>query len=101
LKLAYLQVQHHETAQAQQVEQKIDSKLLAAHLDRILAADERKADSELQKEIANVIDQGALQLPLACFFGEGEELEIVRVLDDLLRQLRLRSRQSAAKFVSA
>ena len=97
MKLAYLEVRRHEGAQAQVVEQEIDSKLFAAHLNRILAAYESEADAEFQKKVAEVIDQCPLQLALACLFGEGAELEVVWVLDALLRELRLRSWQSAGE----
>ena len=48
-----------------------------------------------------MIDQGALQIPLVRLFRKGEKLEIVRVLDDLLRKLRLRSRQGAGEVGGA
>ncbi len=69
------------------VEQEIYTKFLASDLDRILAANKGKPYPKFQKKVAQVCNQGAFQIPLTGFFSEGEKLEIVRVLDDLLSKL--------------
>ena len=45
-----------------------------------------------------MIDQGALQLLLPCLLGKREELKVVWVLHDLLRELRLTSRHGAGEI---
>ena len=64
---------------------------------RILASDKRKSDTEFQQEVTEVINQSAFQIPLMRLFSKGEKLEVVRVLDDLLRKLRLGGRQGASE----
>ena len=72
------------------IEEQINAEILATHLQRILASDKRKPDSEFQQKVTEMIDQAAFQIPLVRLFGKGEKLEVVRVFDDLLCKLRLR-----------
>ena len=50
LELSHLEVEDDEAAEAQVIEQEIETKLIAAHLKRVLAADECKALTELEEE---------------------------------------------------
>jgi hypothetical protein len=60
---------------------------------RSSTADEGKADAQLEHEVAEVLDQPALPLPLAGRVGQGEEVEDVGVFEDLLGQVGLHGRQ--------
>lgn len=85
-----LQVDHDKAAQTKMIEQQVDIVVLAAHFQGNLLADKGEARAQLQQELADVVEQGPLQLPLGCFGAEGEEVEVVGVLDDLDGQVRLR-----------
>ncbi len=43
------------------VEQQVEVEILAAHLQRVLAADEGEADSRLEQELSNVFEQAAFR----------------------------------------
>ena len=77
------------SAKPEVTKQQVNTKFLSTDFERVLAADKGEADTELQEEIADMLDQGALEFTLSGFWGEAQEIEVVGVLDDLLRQLRL------------
>ena len=77
------------------VKKQVEAKLLAADFEWILAADEGKSHAKLQQKIADVLDESAFELTLLDLSCEGEEVEVVRVLNDLLGQFRLRRGQRA------
>jgi hypothetical protein len=93
LEVGDLQVDDHVAAQLQVVEEQVDAEFLAADLQQILAADEREADAELEQEGTDMFEQAALQLSLLRVGAQGQEVEVVWVLENLLRQLGLRRRQ--------
>src|SRR5262245_53178765 len=74
-------------------EQEVEEEVLAADLELHLAADEREADAELEEEVAHVRYESALEVSLLRLGPEGEEVEDVRVLQRLLREVRARRRQ--------
>jgi hypothetical protein len=52
-------------------------------------ADEGEAAAEFEKQIAQMSEQTSLQLPLLERVGQGKEIEVVGIAQDLLRQVRL------------
>src|SRR5262249_37349098 len=95
LERAALEVNDHEAAQAEVVEQQVQGKVLTADFQVILLADKRAPDTQLQEELAEVLDQPLLHHGLLGGVGQGEEVERVGVLEDLTGQVRLRRREGA------
>ncbi|MNV66993.1 hypothetical protein D3C71_1597750 [compost metagenome] len=94
LELARLQFDHHVAAQLEVVEQQVDEKLLAAHVQQHLPPDESKARTQLQQEIGDVLYQRILDLAFLCFIAQAEEIEAVRIFQRLDGQIGLRCRQA-------
>src|SRR5689334_11047555 len=80
-------------AQLEVVEKKIEVVVAACELEMDLPADEREAAAELEQEALNLIDQGLLDLTLPPRIGGAEEVEEVRVLEDLLGHVGIVRRQ--------
>jgi len=61
-----------------------DSNILiyAADLDGVMAADEAKVAAEFDEEILEAFDEGVMEVGLGIVFGEVEEFDEVRVLED-------------------
>ena len=57
----------------------------------VLAADEREALAKLEQQRAKIVQQTALELPLRDVHGRRQELEIVRILEQLAGEVRLRT----------
>jgi hypothetical protein len=58
-----------------------------------LPAHESKALAQFEQEPRDVVQQALLQLALGRILAQRQEVEVVGVLDDLPRQVRLRRRQ--------
>ena len=69
------------------VEEQVDIKGLVADHQRNLAADEGEAAAQLEQQIAEVEQQAAFELALLIVVGQGEEVEVVGVAQDLLRHI--------------
>src|SRR5690606_746865 len=92
--LACLQFDHHVAAQLEVVEQQVDEKLLAAHVQQHLPANEGEARTQLQQEIGDVLYQRLLDFAFSCFLAQAEKIEAVRVFQRLDGQIGLRCRQA-------
>ena len=79
------------------VEKHVDPEVFAANLDRVLASNECKPHAELEKEPPQMFQEPGLQFSLAGILREREEVEVVWVLEYLLRQVRLRRRQGSGE----
>ena len=58
-----LQLDDHIGTQSEMVEEQINAEFLTSYLDRILTADKRKADPQLQEKVSKVIYKRPLQVP--------------------------------------
>jgi hypothetical protein len=85
-----LQIDNNKTAELQMIEEKIDEEIASAYFQPILTGDEREAHAQLQKEVLQVCQQVLFQFSFPSIFAERQEIECVRVLRDLLSQIRLR-----------
>ena len=83
--------------QTEVIEEQIDVEGLAVHLERHLATDEGEAAAQLQQKIAQMFEETTLELPLFGGRAQGQKLERVWVLEDLLRQVGLRCRQRSVE----
>ena len=83
------------------VEEEVDTEVLPAHFERILTADKRKADPQLQKELPDVLQEPGLEIPFLSLLRKCQEIEVVRVLQELLGQVGLWGRKRRLKLVSA
>ena len=91
------QVDYHERPEFEVVKEEIDVEIAATDLQVHLAADEGKADTEFQEELADVIQESTFELPLTCIVGKREKVKIVGVLQDLMGKVGLGQRQGAFK----
>src|SRR3954471_17042109 len=64
----------------------------------MLAADEGKSFPHLEKEVLDPNDKGPLQVSFLSVVGERQKVELVGVLQDLLREVRRWRRQRAIKI---
>ena len=81
------------------VEQQVQVEVVAAHLQVVLAANEREAFPQFQQEAPDVFKQAAFQIPLVRLTAEREEVEVVRVFEKLLGEVGLRRRQGTVEVV--
>jgi hypothetical protein len=79
----------------------LDAPLLPANLHMMLAADERETLAHLKQEVPDPYQQRAFQIPLPGIRRDRQTIELVRVLDDLLRQSDSAGGKMRAKFVTA
>ena len=86
---AFLQVDDHEAAQAQVVEQQVDVEVLLADVEVILPPDEGEALAEFQQELLQVGQQAGFQFALVEGLFEREEVEDVGVFEGLARPGRI------------
>ena len=76
------------------VEQQVEVEVFAADSQTDVASDEREADAEFDHEVAEMGGEVALQLVLAGVVSDREEVEVVRVFEDLLSEVGLGGRQN-------
>ena len=79
-----------EYSEAEQIELEV----LSANLQRNLAADEGEPDAEFDEKLAQVREKSPFKVALLCLRCEGEEIEVVRIFDELLCKIGLRWRKS-------
>ncbi len=75
--------------QLQMVEEDVQSEVLASNFERHLAADEGEADTEFDQELPQVGVKSFLKIALLRLRRERQEVEVVWVLQELLREVRL------------
>lgn len=75
------------------VEEEVDVVILTADFETHLVADEREPDSQLEQELAQVFDESVLQIAFARVRRERQEVEIVRILEQFLREIGFRREQ--------
>jgi hypothetical protein len=75
--------EHYITTKLEMIEEQVDVKILAAHLETHLLADEREARAKLDEELADVGQQPFLKGFLLELVGDRQELELVRILERL------------------
>src|ERR1039457_3915534 len=80
------------------VKEQIEPELLLPNLNPILAPEEREPNTEFQQEIAQMLQEPALQIALVRLGTQRQEIEVVGIFGDLLRQVGLRRRQSAIEI---
>src|SRR5262249_1884707 len=88
-----LELDHHEAAKVEVVEEEIDPEFFAADFERILTSHEGEADTQLEEEVAEVLEQSLMECALLRVLAGGEELEVVWILEDLLGEVRLGRRE--------
>jgi hypothetical protein len=74
--LTALEFNHHIAAQLEVVEQQVDKKLVAAHIQQHLPPDEGKARAQLQQEVGDVLDQDVFNFALARLFAQTQKVPI-------------------------
>ena len=90
LKRARLELDDDEAPELQVEEQEVEVEVLVVDHEMHLTPDEREADAELQHEVAHVIEEPAFKIALLSIGAEGEEVEDVRILQRLLREIGVR-----------
>lgn len=93
--LASLEVDDDVAAQFEVVEEEVDPVVLAGTPKGILAAGKRKVGAEFKEELLDVLDQAVFDVFFAGILGQGEEIEVVRILKNLLDKIGLGSGQGS------
>jgi hypothetical protein len=93
-----LQINDHIAAQMQVVEEQIKVVILTRDIQMMLLSDKGKALSQFEQEILQAIGESFFELPLGNVRAEPEKLEIVGILDELLSEIGLRSRQGGREI---
>jgi len=96
---AGLQLEHDKTAQPEMKKQQIDEELLLPHRQPVLPAHEREPVAKLGEEVRHPRDEGVFQLPLGVSGVQCQEVQVVGVLDDFPRQVRLPRPQGGREVV--
>src|ERR1019366_10773933 len=71
LEVFHFQIYDDVCSEAKVIEEQINAEFLATYLQRILATHKREPCAEFQQKVAEMINQGAFQIPLVRLFGEG------------------------------
>ena len=87
---ATFQIEDHEASKLQVIEEKIDSVVRACDLKGYLPANEREADSQLKEKFLDVAYKAGLYVSFVSILGEREEIEIIRIFEELLGEIGLR-----------
>src|SRR4051812_22340413 len=80
------------------VEEQVNPEIFPAHFERILASDEGESNAQFQQELSYVVSKSTLKISLMSFLREHEKVEVVRVLQQLLSEIRLGSRKRLAEI---
>ena len=72
------------------LEKQVNEEIAVAYLKTTLASDERKPGAQLQQEVPQMLQESAFQFALVNIFPEHEKVKSIRILGDLLREVRLR-----------
>lgn len=83
------QIDDDEAAQLEMIEKEIQIEIVATEFEVDLPADEGEAGAELDEKLAEMLHQPEFEIPLPRHMAEGEETEVVGILDDLLGQVGL------------
>jgi len=75
------------------IEEQVEIESLPVNLERDLAANESESPTQLQKEVAEMDQQTALQFALFGAFGQGQKIKVVGVLQNLHGQIGAFRRQ--------
>src|SRR5690606_11005954 len=94
-----LELDDDVAAQLQVIEQQVDVEVVVAELEVHLPAHEGEAAAEFEQEALDVVDQGLLDLALAARVGGAEEVEQVRILEDLRGHVRVGRGQGVLEVV--
>lgn len=97
-KLLELQIDDEETAQSETIEEEVEVIALAADLTMVLPAGGRQALAELKEESLEVPQEATLEFTLGHLGPERQDIEAVRILDQLPSEVGLRRRQGPGKF---
>lgn len=97
LKFTCFQLNYNVTTQIEIVEQQVNVEIVAAHVEVILIAEERKAGAQFQKELGYVLDESLFNISFDHIFLERNEIKDIRVFHRLHSQFALRSRKSIFK----
>jgi hypothetical protein len=71
---------------------------LAAHRQPILAPDKPKTHAQFRQKLAEVVEWASFHVALVSIVTESQEIKIVRILGEVLCQIRLRSPKSAIEI---
>src|ERR1035437_2783225 len=96
-KPAHFEIDDNEASELQVVEEQIDLEILSSNLERHLTSDEGKSHAEFDEKLAQVRKKPMFEVALLCLRRKGEEIEIVRIFDELLGEIRLCRWQSRLK----
>src|SRR5258707_8106534 len=89
----HLQVNNNEATEAQMVQKQVQGEFLAGNFEPELASDKGESHSKLDEEFLDVIEQTLFQFALARRGVKGEEIEDVRVFQDLFGEIGLWGRE--------
>jgi len=87
---AAFQINDDEAAELQVIEEEVQIEIVITEFEVDLTTNEGEAGAELDEEFAQVLDQSEFQVAFPRPEAEGEEAEMVGILDDLLREIGLR-----------
>src|SRR5262249_23809200 len=79
----------------QMIEEEIEVEVFAPDFEPVLLADEGEAHAELEEELADMFDEASFEIALFGLSGEREEVECVRILQQLASKIGLWRRQGA------
>ncbi len=94
-KPAGFEFNHKVAVQAHVVEKQVNIEGLSIDLDWHLAADEGETPSELQEEVAEMNQKSTFDLPFVSSLSDREEIEVVRIFEDLLGEIGVGRRQGS------
>jgi hypothetical protein len=71
------------------IEEQVQIEGLISNRERYLTADEGEAAAKLQQQVPQVKEKTAFEFPFLNGMGEGQEVEVVGIAEDLHRHVRV------------
>ena len=95
--LAHFQINDDIAVQLDVVEEEIQIEILLTNLKMILAAEKGEANAKFEHECLQVLEQTAFEIAFDRVIVEGQEVEVVRIFEQILDKIGLRTGERAHK----
>lgn len=82
-KINGLEFYHHVTMQTRVVEEQVEKEVTFSDLEGHLPADIRKAGTQFQEEMGDMLNESCFQFSFVVVFGQGQKIKDIRILERL------------------
>jgi hypothetical protein len=98
LEVADLQIDNDEAPESRIVKEEIEAEIFPGDFERVLTTEKCETLSEFQEKLPQVFQEAPLDFAFLRIGGDRQKIEVVRILEKLLREIRLWRRKSLREF---